>query len=95
MEKRNRLSIIINNNGINNYIISNQFNGYNTERVGLMNYLSQLKPVKYMNIKNKSLNTKCPIEMEDFEDKSEIIFTSCHHSFHFNCLKNYIDKLII
>ena len=92
MRKRNRLSIIINNNRINNYIISNQFNGYNTERVGLMNYLSQLKPVKYMNIKHKSLNTKCPIEMEDFEDKSEIIFTSCYHSFHSNCLKNYIDK---
>ena len=92
MEKRNRLSIIINNNRINNYIISNQFNGYNTERVGLMNYLSQLKPVKYMNIKHKSLNTKCPIEMEDFEDKSEVVLTSCYHSFHFNCLKMYIYK---
>ena len=52
MEKRNRLSIIINNNRINNYNISNQVNGISTERVGLINYLNQLKPVKYKIIKH-------------------------------------------
>ena len=97
MKKRNRLSIMmddnrINDGGINNYNISNQVNGLSTERLGLINYLNQLKPVKYKIIKHKSLNAKCPIEMEDFDDKSEVVFTSCHHSFHFNCLKIYIDK---
>ena len=100
MKKRNRLSIMmddnrINDGGINNYNISNQVNGLSTERLGLINYLNQLKPVKYKIIKHKSLNAKCPIEMEDFDDKSEVVFTSCHHSFHFNCLKIYMIKIII
>ena len=77
----------INNiNTINNDIINN------TDRIGLMNYINQLKPIKFKEIKNQAKNTKCPIDMENLEPDSDVIFTECLHLFHYDCLKMYFEK---
>ena len=92
--KRNRTNtIIINNN--RNYIIGINKGEYTTERNELLNYLlKDLKKVKFKEIKEKSLNNCCPIEMTPFDDNSDIIFTSCHHAFHYDCLKEHVSKNI-
>jgi len=84
------INIIINNNFQRDIIISS--NLYNTERNELINYIKQLKKVKYKEIKDKALNNKCPFEMEIFDDNSEVILTSCHHSIHYDCLNVFIDR---
>jgi hypothetical protein len=89
------LAIIINNNninGINNYIITNPSPESNSDRVGLMNFLNEIKPIKFKDVKDKSKNTKCPIDIEYFNDKSEVILTKCFHSYHYHCFKDYIYK---
>lgn len=99
MQRRNPgLAIIINNNninGYNNYIVTNQIGGANSERVGLMNFLNQIKPIKFKDVKEKSNNNKCPIDIEYFSDKSDVVFiSSCSHSFHYHCFKDFIYKNI-
>ena len=85
MEKRNNRITIV-----NAYIITDPTQGSSTERTGPMNYLNQLTPKKFKNIKEKTKNTKCPIDIEYFNDKSDVYFTKCSHAFHCDCLKNYI-----
>ena len=96
MQRRDlRLAIIINNNninGVNNIIMTNPIYGLNSERVGLINFLNQIKPIKFKDIKAQSKNTKCPIDIEYFTDKSDVFFTTCSHSFHYHCLKDYVSK---
>ena len=65
-----------------------------SERNDLMNYFKCLKPLKFKDIKEKSNNITCPIEMTSFEENSNVVFTSCHHSFHYECIKQYISKNI-
>lgn len=92
MQRRN-LAIIINNNNINrNYIIES--NGFNSERNGLIKYIDNLKIDKFKDIKDKSINKNCPIEMTPFEDNSDVVLTECNHSFHYDCLKEHIIKNI-
>lgn len=86
------MPIIINNN--RNFIIDINNVGFNSERNGLMNYFRCLKPIKFKDIKEKSINNICPIEMTPFDGNSDVIFTSCHHSFHYECLKQHITKNI-
>ena len=92
--KRNRTrTIIINNN--RNYIIGINKGEYSTERNELLIYLlKQFKKEKYKEIKEKSLNNCCPIEMTPFDDNSDIIFTSCNHTIHYDCLKEHATKNI-
>jgi hypothetical protein len=90
--KRRNMAIIINNNIDRNCIIES--NGFNSERNGLTNYVDHLKTVKYKDVKDKSINKNCPIELAPFEDNSDVVFTSCHHSFHYNCLKEHIYRNI-
>lgn len=85
MQKRNNGMPIV-----TAYIITNPSQGSLTERNGLMNYLSIISPQKFKNVKEKSKNTKCPIDIEYFNDKSDVYFTKCSHAFHCDCLKNYI-----
>lgn len=95
MQKRNTgLAIIINNNninGINNFIMTNPL-PEPSDRVGLMNFLNQIKPIKFKEVKDKSKNIKCPIDIEYFNDKSDVIFTKCFHSFHYVCFKELVSK---
>jgi hypothetical protein len=85
MEKRNNRITIL-----SAYMVTNSTQGSSTERDGPMNYLNQIIPKKYINIKDKTKNTKCPIDIEYFNDKSDVYFTKCSHTFHCNCLKDYI-----
>ena len=85
MEKRNNRVTIV-----SAYMVTNSTQGSSTERIGPMNYLNQIFPKKYINIKEKTKNTKCPIDIEYFNDKSDVYFTKCSHTFHCNCLKDYI-----
>ena len=87
-QRRRNTAIIINNNGNIFIDINNQ--GYSTERIGIMNYINNRKSIKFKQIRDKSINNICPIEMTPFEDNSDVIFTSCHHSFHYECIKRYI-----
>ena len=93
MQRRNPgLAIIINNNninGINNFIMTNSPDA-NSDRIGLMNYLNQIKPIKFKDVKDKSINSKCPIDIVDFTGKSDVFFTNCSHSFHYHCFKEYV-----
>ena len=90
--KRNRTrTIIINNN--RNYIFGINKGEYSTERYELLTYiLKNFKKKKFKEIKEKSLNNCCPIEMTPFDDNSDIIFTSCHHTIHYDCLKEHATK---
>lgn len=84
------------NNGmpiVNAYIITNPTQGSITDRNELMNYLNQMSLQKFKNIKEKAKNTKCPIDIEYFNDLSEVYFTTCSHAFHSNCLKDYVSKI--
>lgn len=97
MQRRNLgLAIIINNNnninGINNFIMTNSPDA-NSDRIGLMNYLNQIKPIKFKDVQDKSLNSKCPIDIVDFTGKSDVFFTNCSHSFHYHCFKEYVFKI--
>ena len=85
--QRNNLNQIY----MNNINIANSVNT-NTDRIGLMNYLNGLKSIKFKEIKNDTTETKCPIDMENFELDSDIILTKCIHMFHYECLKMYIEK---
>lgn len=85
--QRNNLNQIY----MNNINIVNSVNT-NTDRIGLMNYLNGLKSIKFKEIKNDATETKCPIDMENFELDSDIILTKCFHIFHYECLKMYIEK---
>lgn len=91
-KQRRNMAIIINDN--RNYIIDINNGGTTTERNELINYLNKLKIYKFKDIKDKSINFICPIEMTAFDDNSEVIFTTCHHTFHYNCLKEYINRNI-
>lgn len=73
---------------------NNESSSEDTERIELENYLKKFKVVKFEDIKDKSKNFQCPIELEIIHDNSEVIFTSCCHSIHLNCLKEYINKNI-
>jgi len=96
MQRKNQgLAIIINNNninGINNFIMTNSPPEQSSDRVGLMNFFNQIKPIKFRDIKDKSINTKCPIDLVDFTGKSDVFFTICSHSYHYHCFKDYIYK---
>ena len=66
-----------------------------TERIGLMEYLNRIKPVKFKEItKNKKgiKNMKCPIDLENFQQDSDVILTECLHLFHYDCLKTFVEK---
>ena len=93
--KRNRTrTIIINNN--RNYIIGINKGEYSTKRNELLAYLlGHFKKEKFKEIKEKSLNNCCPIEMTPFDDNSDVIFTSCHHTIHYDCLKEHATKNIL
>ena len=91
-KRKNKKANINNNENIN--IQNDIYYGCNTERNEFINYLNQLKNVKFKDIKDKSLNNKCPFELEIFDDNSEVIFTSCNHTFHIKCLKAHIYKNI-
>jgi len=55
---------------------------------------TDLKPMKY----NEGINhfhTNCTICLEDFNGSMEVIFLFCKHIFHFNCLKDWLDKNIL
>ena len=93
-KKRKNIKTYINNNNENINIKNDGYYGCNTERNDFINYINQLKIITFKDIKDKSLNNKCPFEMELFDDNSEVIFTSCQHSFHIKCLKAYLDKNI-
>ena len=93
--KKKRKNMKENINIIENINIQNDVNDMCiTERNDFINYINQLKNVKFKEIKHKSLNNKCPFELEIFDDNSEVIFTNCLHSFHIKCLKEHIDKNI-
>lgn len=83
-----------NNNHRNYNIENNENNSENTERIELENYLKRFKVVKFKDIKDKSLNFQCLFEYDIFDDNSEVIFNSCGHSYHFKCIKEYINKNI-
>ena len=59
---------------------------------GYLDEQAHLTAKAQQEIKDKALNNKCPFEMEIFDDNSEVIFTSCHHSIHYDCLKAFIDR---
>ena len=83
----------LNNIYINNINIIN--NNTSTDRIGLKNYLNRMKAIKFEEIEKniKDLNNiKCPIDMENFEQDSDVILTECFHVFHYDCLKTYIEK---
>ncbi len=91
--QRRNMAIIINQN--RNYIIDVNNQGYTSDRLdtkNVINYLNQLKKVKFKDVKDKSLNINCPIELTPFDDNSEVVLTECHHSIHYDCLKVYITK---
>ena len=98
MQRRNLglATIIINNNnninGINNFIMTNSPDA-NSDRIGLINYLNQIKPIKFKDVKDKSINSKCPIDIVDFTGKSDVFFTNCYHSFHYHCFREYVFKI--
>ena len=52
--------------------------------------IKSLKHDKY--IKGKYLEDKCIICQYNFEELESIVALPCKHSFHFNCLKPWIDK---
>ena len=91
-QRRRNAAIIINNNANIFIDINNQ--GFSSERNRMINYINHLKSVKFREVKEKSINNNCPIEMTPFDDNSDVIFTSCHHSFHYECLKQHISKNI-
>lgn len=91
-KQKKKMGIILGNDINRNIIVHNM--GYNSERNELINYINNLQIKKYKEIKEKSLNNNCPFEMENFDDNSEVIFTKCRHSFHINCLREYINKNI-
>ena len=89
--KRRNMAIIINDNI--HYIVDIN-GGTTTERIELINYVNKLKVYKFKDIKDKSINVNCPIEMTPFDDDSDVIFTSCQHTIHYQCLKDFITKNI-
>ena len=96
---RRRKKFIMDNTIKNlNNIYTNNINSTedeSTERMGLMNYLNMLKPIKFKEInKNKKeiKNLKCPIDIENFDLDSEVILTECLHLFHYDCIKVFIEK---
>ena len=96
---KRRKKIVINNNinNLNNIYINNInfINDMSTERIGLMEYLNRIKPVKFKEItKNKKgiKNMKCPIDLENFQQDSDVILTECLHLFHYDCLKTFVEK---
>jgi hypothetical protein len=96
MQRRNPgIAIIINNNNINgnnNFILTNPA-PEPSDRFGLMNFLNQIKPIKFKDVKTKSKNNKCPIDIEYFTDKSDVFFIPiCSHTFHYTCFKEFICK---
>lgn len=93
LKKDRARTIIINNN--RNYIIGINKGEFTTERNELLTYLLRhFKKEKFKEIKEKSLNNCCPIEMTPFDDNSDVIFTSCHHTIHYSCLKEHATKNI-
>ena len=92
VKRQKKNTIIIQHNRNNNYIINNKnILGSNSDRV-LINYVNKIKPVKFKDIKNKVINKNCPVEREPFEDNSDVIFFSCYHAIHYDCLKEHISK---
>jgi len=48
----------------------------------------EFNSVKYENLEKKDL--KCIICLEEFEPSSDVTLTECAHTFHYNCLKEWI-----
>ena len=90
--RRNRdRTIIITNN--RNFFIGIKKEEFNTERNEFMNnLLKNFKKEKFKDIKEKTLNNSCPIEMTPFDDNCDIIFGSSHHTVHYECLKKHVMK---
>lgn len=55
---------------------------------------TDLKPIKYSEGINH-YHTNCTVCLEDFTSDCQVIFLFCKHIFHFNCLKDWLDKNIL
>ena len=56
-------------------------------------FKGELKPEIYKKLNNANHNFNCTICLEDFKDgQSQIVETKCHHTFHYNCFKNWVYK---
>ena len=99
-KKKFLISANINNNlnGLyfNNINNINYINGINnTERIDFLYYLKKIKLRKFKEVQNETrdlINTKCPIDIENFEPDDEVILNKCKHLFHYDCLKTFIEK---
>ena len=94
---RRRRKYANNINNLNNIYINNLniINDMSTDRMGLLNYLNIIKPIKFneINVNKKGIkNLKCPIDIENFAPDSDVILTECLHLFHYDCIKNFIEK---
>ena len=99
IRRRKKFSISTNiNNNLNDIYFNNinYINGINsTERIDFMYYLKKIKSRKFKEVQNETsdlINTKCPIDIENFEPDDEVILNKCKHLFHYDCLKTFIEK---
>lgn len=55
---------------------------------------TDLKPIKYIDQINH-FNTNCTICLEEFNQTTEVIYLFCKHIFHYECLKDWLNKNIL
>jgi hypothetical protein len=83
-------------NAVNN-LPSNREEEIKHQNKDLLNALFQndLKPCKYTSELNEYNLPKCTICLEPFSPNTEVIKLYCKHIFHFNCLTDWLDKILL
>ena len=90
---RNNINNNLNNLYLNNFNYNVDIN--NTDRIDFIGYLKKIKTMKFKEVQkevNEIINTKCPIDIENFLPEDDVILTKCLHLFHYDCLKTFIEK---
>jgi hypothetical protein len=58
-------------------------------------FKNDLKPVKYTSELNEYNSPKCTICLEAFIPTNDVTKLYCKHLFHFNCLQDWLDKILL
>ena len=45
--------------------------------------------------KTNEICTNCTICLEDFQEETEVVSLVCKHTFHFSCLRNWLDRILL
>jgi hypothetical protein len=58
-------------------------------------FQNELKPIKYNKRINEFKAPNCTVCLEVFNSNNEIVKLNCKHLFHFHCLKDWLDKILL